>query len=265
MSFALEQEINKIYGDENILFHESFNWLGKTENINDDQEINTNNSNENYLLSLTKSKHESHISGKYACDYPNCSRSYNQKYRLQIHKRTHTGEKPFTCEYCNKGFTEKGNVKVHMRIHTGEEPFTCIYTGCVQAFKAYGQLKDHLKKHSKVKDFQCDLCLAAFARKSTLKLHQLVHLGIKPHLCPFAGCEKKFTEKSNMRKHEKSHYNKSKKHQRQSNAYSFLMQNETTFLFTQNETFNKDLHEINTPEHAMICDLDEINRANIYS
>jgi len=65
-----------------------------------------------------------------------------------------------------------------------------------------------------------------------------------------------------MRKHEKNHYKKNKKHQTQSNAYSSPLQYETTNLFSQNET-QKDM--INTPEHMMLFDFNEISRVNIYS
>uniref|UniRef100_A0A2I3G841 Sal-like protein 3 n=1 Tax=Nomascus leucogenys TaxID=61853 RepID=A0A2I3G841_NOMLE len=36
---------------------------------------------------------------------------------LQIHERTHTGEKPFGCTICGRAFTTKGNLKVHMGTH----------------------------------------------------------------------------------------------------------------------------------------------------
>ena len=35
------------------------------------------------------------------------------------------------------------------------------------------------------------------------------HTGVKPFVCKFPGCGKKFTQSSNLAAHEKTHYNKS--------------------------------------------------------
>ena len=60
-----------------------------------------------------------------------CNRVFPREKSLQAHKRIHTGEKPYLCDYpsCGKAFTQSGQLKTHQRLHTGEKPFICTVLG----------------------------------------------------------------------------------------------------------------------------------------
>ncbi|XP_020897495.1 zinc finger protein 367 [Exaiptasia diaphana] len=68
------------------------------------------------------------------CDV--CGRVFPREKSLQAHKRTHSGERPYVCDFpnCGKSFVQSGQLKTHQRLHTGEKPFLCNADGCTTRF-----------------------------------------------------------------------------------------------------------------------------------
>lgn len=75
-----------------------------------------------------------------------CNRVFPREKSLQAHKRTHTGERPYLCDYpnCGKAFVQSGQLKTHQRLHTGEKPFVCSEKGCGNRFTHANR---HCPKH----------------------------------------------------------------------------------------------------------------------
>ncbi|XP_035898544.1 sex-determining transformer protein 1-like [Anopheles stephensi] len=65
-----------------------------------------------------------------------CNRVFPREKSLQAHLRTHTGERPYPCDYpgCTRAFTQSGQLKTHQRLHTGERPFICSVAHCEMRF-----------------------------------------------------------------------------------------------------------------------------------
>ncbi len=79
-----------------------------------------------------------------------CHKVLSCKSALQMHYRTHTGERPYRCKICKRGFTTKGNLKTHMSVHQIRAPVRAFHQ-CLICQKRYPNalvLQEHIKTHS---------------------------------------------------------------------------------------------------------------------
>ena len=68
--------------------------------------------------------------------------------------RTHSGEKPFSCNQCNFSRTTASYLKIHIRTHSGGKPFRCDQ--CDYSATQAQHLKTHILKHTGARSFTCN-------------------------------------------------------------------------------------------------------------
>ncbi|OUC46194.1 zinc finger, C2H2 type [Trichinella nativa] len=78
-----------------------------------------------------------------------CRRVLSCKSALQMHYRTHTGERPFKCKICQRAFTTKGNLKTHMGVHRTKPAYRVCHQcpECDKKFANAAVLQQHMRSH----------------------------------------------------------------------------------------------------------------------
>ncbi|KAK7873276.1 hypothetical protein R5R35_011342 [Gryllus longicercus] len=88
-----------------LVFSSPGDWVRHIQNSHTEQELAISNNSYQH----TKMKR----SGRKLCQV--CSKTFPSYASMMIHRRTHTGERPYICPICSKGFNVKSNLLRHLR------------------------------------------------------------------------------------------------------------------------------------------------------
>ncbi|XP_024154313.1 zinc finger protein 391 isoform X1 [Oryzias melastigma] len=83
---------------------------------------------------------QSHKELGITCDV--CGKKWSSMKRMEIHKRIHTGEKPYRCGFCSLDFSRRESLVRHLKLHSGEQPHRCGL--CRKSFTRREYLIQHL-------------------------------------------------------------------------------------------------------------------------
>jgi len=193
-------------------------------------------------MSNKRQKVDDGIEKKYKCEWPECGYASNNSSHMTIHRRIHTGIKPFVCDWaectykctassslmrhkrrihikdrpyacdwpnCQYKAIESSDLIIHKRIHSKSKPYVCDWVGCQHACTNSSDLTSHKKMHSKIKPYICiwPNCSYKTSYSNALTIHRRIHMGCKPYKCNVNGCNYVSSNCSHLTRHKRIHTN----------------------------------------------------------
>ncbi|XP_041983561.1 uncharacterized protein LOC121736435 isoform X2 [Aricia agestis] len=161
--------------------------------------------NSYFVLSTHKNIHKAER--PYKCSY--CEYACNDKSTLRKHHERHTGvQKIYQCEKCLRNFKQKTDLRAHVsEVHLNVDLRTKPCETCGKKFKSTSDLTSHIKVvHEKAYETKCDICGLYISNRYNLKQHLRSHITLRPFICGFQGCDKRYKDKEALTKHSIIHY-----------------------------------------------------------
>ena len=104
------------------------------------------------------------------------------------------------CSQCNFETGQKSRLTSHMKSHSNVRPFLCNV--CERGFKTDRERKYHENRHYKLRPSKCSSCEASFTTPGELARHEKYkHTGKKSHHC--TECDYSCVELAKLKRHKR--------------------------------------------------------------
>lgn len=146
------------------------------------------------------------------CDI--CHKTFRDKFVLNTHKKTHSGEKKHKCPMCEYACNNMTYMRQHVLNHTNQLQFKCHF--CYRGFLTDDDLQAHINKlhANEPRIYRCDTCGKISTSRGNLRQHQRTHNPDYQLRNSFKcqECGKTFALQCRLRKHVLSHNGQDKIH-----------------------------------------------------
>uniref|UniRef100_A0A2A4JTY3 C2H2-type domain-containing protein n=1 Tax=Heliothis virescens TaxID=7102 RepID=A0A2A4JTY3_HELVI len=171
---------------------------------------------DSYPVFLEHVKVHTFYADSFLCSWAGCGAVFSNKFKLEVHVRTHTGERLIACYHCGQHFAMNRKLCDHLRRQnvSPNSPFVCELCGTRCATEYL--LAEHTRQH--VSSYACSLCDMSVVSPAALANHvryrHLAGAETRMHACPH--CPYKAITRWDARMHILTHKSKNKRKRKKS-------------------------------------------------